>query len=392
MLDIPLERIEEAVEPGPRRRPMRHGHRRRGQRADLPRGAGPGRARPRRGYRGPGRRACTPARRSTSRRPSPGSRSKSACTGRPAAPGGPAGSHVQGDGHHRRARRGQDDPHQLHRQDPARQEADRRAGCAHRPGRQTHERDDRLEAKTIHRLLVFDPKTSGSSSTTPQHPLDGDVFIIDETSMLDMPAGLADRPGHPAPRRPDPRRRRGPAPVRGPGLRAAGHHRLRHRAGLPADGGLPPGRRAARSSPTPTASTRARCPTFPREKVESPGSTDFYFVEVAEPDKAVDMVRRDGLRAHPAEVRLRPRGRHPGALAHAAGRLGCRNLNAVLQEALNPSGPAIQRYGWTFRVGDKVMQTVNDYDKDVFNGDIGRDRRDRRGGAGECSSASTTGR
>jgi exodeoxyribonuclease V alpha subunit len=51
---------------------------------------------------------------------------------------------------------------------------------------------------------------------------------------------------------------------------------------------------------------------------------------------------------------------------------GCRDLNTVLQEALNPSGPAIQRYGWTFRVGDKVMQIVNDYDKDVFNGDIGR--------------------
>ena len=54
------------------------------------------------------------------------------------------------------------------------------------------------------------------------------------------------------------------------------------------------------------------------------------------------------------------------------GELGGRNLNMVLQEALNPTGPAIQRYGWTFRVGDKVMQTVNDYDKDVFNGDIGR--------------------
>jgi exodeoxyribonuclease V alpha subunit len=54
------------------------------------------------------------------------------------------------------------------------------------------------------------------------------------------------------------------------------------------------------------------------------------------------------------------------------GVLGCRNLNTVLQEALNPTGPSIQRYGWTFRVNDKVMQMVNNYDKDVFNGDIGR--------------------
>jgi len=54
--------------------------------------------------------------------------------------------------------------------------------------------------------------------------------------------------------------------------------------------------------------------------------------------------------------------------------LGARNLNARLQEVLNPvrPGPEIERYGWTFRVGDKVLQTVNDYQKEVFNGDIGR--------------------
>jgi exodeoxyribonuclease V alpha subunit len=48
-------------------------------------------------------------------------------------------------------------------------------------------------------------------------------------------------------------------------------------------------------------------------------------------------------------------------------------LNQVLQEALNPStgGPEIQRFGWTFRVGDRVIQTVNDYNRDVFNGDLG---------------------
>ncbi len=54
------------------------------------------------------------------------------------------------------------------------------------------------------------------------------------------------------------------------------------------------------------------------------------------------------------------------------GELGARNLNQVLQAALNASGREVQRFGWTFRVGDKVMQIINDYDKDVFNGDIGR--------------------
>jgi exodeoxyribonuclease V alpha subunit len=54
--------------------------------------------------------------------------------------------------------------------------------------------------------------------------------------------------------------------------------------------------------------------------------------------------------------------------------LGARNLNARLQEVLNPpqQKPEIHRYGWTFRLGAKVIQTVNNYDKVVFNGDIGR--------------------
>jgi exodeoxyribonuclease V alpha subunit len=49
-------------------------------------------------------------------------------------------------------------------------------------------------------------------------------------------------------------------------------------------------------------------------------------------------------------------------------------LNQVLQAALNPGdgGPEVERFGWTFRIGDRVIQTENDYDKDVFNGDIGQ--------------------
>ena len=51
---------------------------------------------------------------------------------------------------------------------------------------------------------------------------------------------------------------------------------------------------------------------------------------------------------------------------------GASALNAELQEALNPTGPAVTRFGRTFRLGDRVLQTVNDYDKHVFNGDLGR--------------------
>src|SRR4051812_4065865 len=54
------------------------------------------------------------------------------------------------------------------------------------------------------------------------------------------------------------------------------------------------------------------------------------------------------------------------------GGLGARSLNMELQKALNPPGEVrIERFGWTFCPGDKVMQVQNDYDKEVYNGDLG---------------------
>ncbi|MGC1861967.1 MAG: ATP-binding domain-containing protein, partial [Methylocystis sp.] len=54
------------------------------------------------------------------------------------------------------------------------------------------------------------------------------------------------------------------------------------------------------------------------------------------------------------------------------GALGARSLNADLQKALNPNPPAkIEKFGSIFAPGDKIMQTENDYDRDVFNGDLG---------------------
>jgi exodeoxyribonuclease V alpha subunit len=56
------------------------------------------------------------------------------------------------------------------------------------------------------------------------------------------------------------------------------------------------------------------------------------------------------------------------------GSIGVRELNTALQTALNPARPgepAAERFGWRFQVRDKVIQTENDYKKEVFNGDIG---------------------
>jgi exodeoxyribonuclease V alpha subunit len=226
------------------------------------------------------------------------------------------------------------------------------------------------EAKTIHRLLVFDPKTFAFKHND-KYPLDGDMFIIDETSMLDIT--LAWQLVRALPHRSavilvgdvD------QLPSVGPGcvLRDI------------IDSGQVPVcrltevfRQAARSAIVTNAHriNHGEMPSFPLEKVESPGSTDFYFVEVADPDQAVDMLRRLMCEHIPQKFGFDRVDDIQVLSPMQRGVLGCRNLNTVLQEALNPTGPAIQRYGWTFRVGDKVMQMVNDYDKDVFNGDIGR--------------------
>ena len=100
--------------------------------------------------------------------------------------------------------------------------------------------------------------------------------------------------------------------------------------------------------------------------------SDFYFVDAADPEEAarklVTVVRdripaRFGLHAVRDVQVLCPMNR---------GGVGARSLNAVLQAALNPPGEArVERFGSTYGPGDKVMQVVNDYDRDVFNGDLG---------------------
>lgn len=226
------------------------------------------------------------------------------------------------------------------------------------------------EAKTIHRLLVFDPKTFQFKHNS-KNPLDGDVFIIDETSMLDIT--LAWQLVRAIPHRSavilvgdvD------QLPSVGPGcvLRDI------------IDSGKVPVcrltevfRQAACSAIVTNAHriNQGEMPAFPREKVVSPDKTDFYFIPVEDPDKAVDMIRRMVCEHIPQKFGFDRVDDIQVLSPMQRGVLGCRNLNTVLQEALNPTGPSIQRYGWTFRVDDKVMQMVNDYDKDVFNGDIGR--------------------
>jgi exodeoxyribonuclease V alpha subunit len=104
----------------------------------------------------------------------------------------------------------------------------------------------------------------------------------------------------------------------------------------------------------------------------SAGDSDFYFVPAEDPETAVPRIvelvkiripKRFGLNSIRDIQVLCPMNR---------GGVGARSLNIELQAALNPAGERkVERFGWSFAPGDKVMQIENDYDKEVYNGDIG---------------------
>ncbi|HZT81576.1 MAG TPA: ATP-dependent RecD-like DNA helicase, partial [Gemmataceae bacterium] len=223
------------------------------------------------------------------------------------------------------------------------------------------------EAKTIHRLLEFDA-TLGGFKHDRDRPLDLDLLVVDEASMVDV--ALMNKLVQAVPR---------PAclvlvgdvdqlPSVGPGTVLAD---------VIASGAVPVVRlteifRQAGASWIVRAAHAVNGGEMPESAPAGQG--DFYFVEPDDPqavlDRIVTMVR-DRI---PARFGLDPFRDVQVLTPMNRSELGTTHLNARLQAVLNPprGGPQVERFGWTFRAGDKVIQTQNDYDKDVFNGDIGR--------------------
>jgi exodeoxyribonuclease V alpha subunit len=103
---------------------------------------------------------------------------------------------------------------------------------------------------------------------------------------------------------------------------------------------------------------------------------DFHFAAYIDPQDGVAKVLRLVSEHIPARFGLDPVRDVQVLCPMNRGGLGARALNMELQRALNPPGEVrVERFGWTFSVGDKVMQVENDYDKDVYNGDLGFIRR-----------------
>ena len=106
--------------------------------------------------------------------------------------------------------------------------------------------------------------------------------------------------------------------------------------------------------------------------VQNDRDADFFFLEVSEPNQVVETVCGLCAARLPRTYRLNSIEDIQVLVPMYRGETGANNLNRVLQDELNPKGQEMTRGGIRFRVGDKVMQVRNNYDRDVFNGDIGR--------------------
>ena len=222
-------------------------------------------------------------------------------------------------------------------------------------------------AKTVHRLLEFDP-AKGEFKRNQDHPLAGDLFVLDETSMVDVVLGHQVLRAIPREACVILMGDVDQLPSVGPGAVLAG---------LIASNVVPVVRltkifRQAKQSRIITAAYAINNGQMP-DLSTSEELTDFYFVESQEPETIQEMVVRLVKERIPSRFGLDPKSDVQVLTPMNRSVLGARNLNQVLQTALNPGagGPEVQRFGWTFRIGDRVIQNENNYDRDVFNGDLG---------------------
>ena len=112
-----------------------------------------------------------------------------------------------------------------------------------------------------------------------------------------------------------------------------------------------------------------------REIPSKDAKSDFYFIDRAEPEQISATVLEMVKKRMPAKFGFDPIRDIQVLCPMNRGSLGIRELNVKLQAELNPASPqepVVEKFGWQFRVRDKVIQTENNYDKDVFNGDIGQ--------------------
>jgi len=218
-------------------------------------------------------------------------------------------------------------------------------------------------AQTIHRLLKYEPREGFVHNE--RRPLNGDLLIIDETSMLDIPLSYHLLKAIPASASVVFVGDVDQLPSVGPG------NFLRDLIDSEA---VPVVRlteifRQAKDSFIITNAHRVNEGQLP--ELDAPNESDFYFISEEVPEKVLATIKELVSERVPRKFGLDVQVLTP---MHK-GVCGSENLNRELQATLNPTGPSIQRFGRTYRVRDRVMQIRNNYDKDVFNGDLGHIKR-----------------
>lgn len=226
-----------------------------------------------------------------------------------------------------------------------------------------------LPARTIHRLLEVQPGT-GAFTRRENRPLECDLLVVDESSMVDinlMASLLRAIPNHASLILVGDTDQ---LPSVGPGMVL---QNVIESKVVPVIRLLEVFRQAAGSRIIRTAHqiNHGEIPE-PTPKGEE---SDFFFISREEPDiisrTLIEMVKT----RVPAKFNFDPIRDIQVLCPLNRGSLGVREMNVQLQNELNPQRqeePWVEKFGWHFRIRDKVIQTENDYDKDVFNGDIGQ--------------------
>ncbi|HEU4405564.1 MAG TPA: ATP-dependent RecD-like DNA helicase [Polyangiaceae bacterium] len=220
------------------------------------------------------------------------------------------------------------------------------------------------EASTLHRLLEVDPR-SGAFLRNRGRPLELGALVVDEASMLDVELARALCEALPDRARLVLVGDVDQLPSVGPGAVL----RDLLRSGLVPSVRLDQVFRQAGGGLILDNAHRIRAGEPPLTSEGPEG--DFFVVARRDPDGARKTVRDLVCRHLPRAFGLDPRREVQVLTPMNKGAAGVLALNDELQQALNPEGPGLRRGPRLWRVGDKVMQTKNDYERDVYNGDIG---------------------
>ncbi len=223
-----------------------------------------------------------------------------------------------------------------------------------------------VEARTIHRLLEFHPFEGGFRRNRAA-PLECDLLVIDETSMVDtllmhhLLSALPDEASLV--------------------LVGDAHQLPSVGAGTVLEDVIGSGRipvveldqifRQAASSRIVVNAHRIRLGLLP-ERGDDQGETDFYFIEQEDPERLAELILKVVTERIPRRFSLDPVDDVQVLTPMHRGVVGAENLNRLLQEALNPGGQGLERGSKRLKVRDKVIQLKNDYEREVWNGDIGR--------------------